>query len=155
MQRTCDSVVAYGVVTGERTVVYHSPYGIQQGTKTIVVRAVDMDVVVILVCLFVCVRARAHECSCEYVRACVYACMRVCVRAFVHVCVCVCVCVFLCPYKHAIQMVLTVQWYMHCMPFNTMTFLDKPINGILSYLPSRVCAMRNGILNYAIKKHSK
>ena len=90
MQRTCDSVVAYGVVTGERTVVYHSPYGIQQGTKTIVVRAVDMDVVVILVCLFVCVRARAHECSCEYVRACVYACVRssMCVCVFVFVCSC-------------------------------------------------------------------
>ena len=41
------------------------------------------------------------------------------------------------------------------MSFNTMTFLDKPITGILSYLPSRVCAMRNGILNYAIKKTFK
>ena len=49
VRRTCDSVVAYGAFTGERTVVYHSPYGIQQGTKTIAVRAVDMDVVVILV----------------------------------------------------------------------------------------------------------
>ena len=49
MQRTCDSAFAHGAVTGERTVEYHLPNGIQEGTKTIVVLAVGMDVVVIFV----------------------------------------------------------------------------------------------------------
>ena len=57
-QRTCVSVVAYGesrvneVFSREEedtSLVYHSPYGIQQRTKTMVVRAVDMDVVVIFI----------------------------------------------------------------------------------------------------------